>query len=65
MSTSRQESVVPVAMKLVSRELEVGRLLVGNLQPCWIGVGVELAFHRQAGDGGMLLRILPASLTQS
>ena len=49
MSTSGQETVVPVAMKLVSPELEFGHLLVGDLQTCRIGVGVELAFHRQAG----------------
>jgi uncharacterized protein (TIGR03118 family) len=30
-STSGQETVVPVAMKLVSPELELGHLLVGNL----------------------------------
>src|SRR6266849_924379 len=47
-STSGQETVVPVAMKLVSPELEFGHLLVGNLQPRRITVGVELAFHCQA-----------------
>ena len=51
-STSGQETVVPVAMKLVSPELEFGHLLVGNLQPRGISVGVELAFHRQASGGG-------------
>ena len=30
-STSEQKTVVPVAMKLVSPELELGHLLVGNL----------------------------------
>jgi cytochrome d ubiquinol oxidase subunit II len=45
-STSGQETVVPVTMKLVSPELEFGHLLVGNLQPSRIGVGVEFAFHR-------------------
>ena len=52
MSASGQKTVVPVAMKLVSPELEFGHLLVGNFQPRRISVGVELAFHRQAGGGG-------------
>jgi hypothetical protein len=39
-------------MKLVSSEMEFGHLLVGHLQPRRILVGVELAFHRQAGGGG-------------
>jgi hypothetical protein len=51
-STSGQETVVPVAVKLISPELEFGHLLVGNLQSRRIGIGVELAFHRQACGGG-------------
>src|SRR6266849_424528 len=43
-SSSGQEAVVPVAMKRVSPELEFGHLLVGNLQPGRISIGVELAF---------------------
>src|SRR5229473_2785639 len=51
-SSSGQEAVVPVAMKRVSPELEFGHLLVGNLQPGRISIGVELAFHSQASGGG-------------
>jgi hypothetical protein len=50
-STSEQETVVPVAMEFVPPEPEFSHLLVGNFQPRWIGVGVELAFHRQASGG--------------
>ena len=51
-STSGQQTIVPVAMKLVSPQPEFGHLLVGNLQSRGISVGVELAFHHQASGGG-------------
>jgi hypothetical protein len=36
-------------MKAVSPELEFGHLLIGNLDPRRIDVGVEFAFHGQTG----------------
>ena len=51
-STSRQKTVVPVAMKFVSPELEFGHLLVRNFDPRRIGIGVEFALHRPAARGG-------------
>ena len=36
-------------MKLLSPKLEFGHLLIGNLDPRGIDVGVEFAFHRQTG----------------
>lgn len=36
-------------MKLVSSKLEFGHLLIGNLNPRGIDVGVEFAFHGQTG----------------
>jgi hypothetical protein len=37
-STYGQKSVVPVAMESVSPEAEFGHLLIGNLNPCRVGV---------------------------
>ena len=47
-STSGDEPIVPITVKLVSPELEFSHLLVGNLEAGWIGIGVEFALHRQA-----------------
>jgi hypothetical protein len=45
-----QELVVPVAMELFSPKLEFRHLLVGNLEALLIGIGVDPAFHDQAGS---------------
>jgi hypothetical protein len=44
-STSGQETVVPVAMKQVSSESQFGHLLIGNFDPRRVGIGIEITFH--------------------
>ena len=42
---------MPVAMELFSPKLEFHHLLIGNLKAPLIDIGVDLAFHGQAGSG--------------
>ena len=51
-STFRQEFIIPVAMKPVSPEFELGHLLIADLDSRGIDVGVEFAFHCQTCGGG-------------
>ena len=48
-STSGHETVVPIAVKLVSPELEFSHLLIGNFETGRIGIRIEFALHRQPG----------------
>jgi Endosomal/lysosomal potassium channel TMEM175 len=48
-STSGEKLVVPIAMEGISLEPQLRHLLIGNLDPCRIGIGIELAFHGETG----------------
>lgn len=51
-ASSREERIIPLAMKGVSNDEERAHLLIGELAPRWIAVGVELALNRQPSLSG-------------